>query len=52
MKSGPKRQTIKSASENCSWNKHRNRQESRSFWKSIRQIEKEEIRKEIEDKDK
>jgi hypothetical protein len=52
MKSGPKRQTIKSPSENCSWNKHRNKEESRCFWKRCRRIEKEEIKKELDDKDK
>lgn len=51
MKSGPKRQTIKGPSENCGWNKHRNKEESRIFWKSVRRIEKEEIKKELDDKD-
>ena len=46
MKSGPKRQTIKGPSENCGWDKHRNKEESRIFWKSVRRIEKEEIKKE------
>lgn len=52
MKSGPKKQTIKSVPENCSWNQHRNKFESREFWKRNRRIEKEEIKKEIDDKDK
>ena len=48
MKSGPKKQTIKSVPENCSWNQHRNKFESREFWKRNRRIEKEEIKKEME----
>ena len=52
MKSGPKKQTLKGVPENCSHNQHRNKFESREFWKRARKIEKEEIRKEVEDKDK
>ncbi len=52
MKSGPKRQTIKEVPDQSSWNQHRNKQESRSFWKRARRIEKEEIKKEVDDQDK
>jgi hypothetical protein len=51
-KSGPKRQTLKEPSNNHSYNKHLNWWQSRFFWKSARRIEKEEIRKEVDDKDK
>ena len=50
MKSGPKRQTLKAASDRSSWNKHKNKFESRFFWKRTRLIEKREIKKEEDDK--
>jgi hypothetical protein len=48
-KSGPKRQTIKAPYDQSSWNKHRNKEQSRFFWKRERQIEKREVRKELDD---
>ena len=52
MKSGPKRQTIKGVDDCYSYQQHRNKEESRFFWKRIRLIEKREIRKEVDDQDK
>lgn len=52
MKSGPKRQTIKEVPDTASYHKHRNKEESRFFWKRSRLIEKEEIKKEVDDSEK
>jgi hypothetical protein len=48
-KSGPKKQTGKEPSNNHSYNKHLNWWQARFFWKSQRQIEKREIKKEIDE---
>lgn len=48
-KSGPKKQTTKKPFDQAAWNKHRNKQESRAFWKRERLIEKREIQKEAEE---
>lgn len=49
MKSGPKRQTIKKVFDQASWNQHRNKLESRLFWKRERLIEKRETKKEADE---